>query len=115
MQNDKIENQQQILPNYAQCIFGFAKIGGDIDRHERTEVRLLSNLVERGYSHKHELQLLAEIINPRCACAARVTVVVLCVCVSVTTFSATVRNKAAKKRYQRVQRYTGFILKLRFS
>ena len=29
---------------------------------------------------------------------------------SVTTFSATVRNKAAKKRYQRVRRYTGLIL-----
>ena len=38
--------------------------------------------------------------------------VCLSVCVSVTTFFATVRNKAAKKRYQRVQRYTGFILKM---
>ena len=46
------------------------------------------------------------------ACAARVTVVGLCVCVSVTTFSATMRNKPAKKRHQRVQRYTGFILKM---
>ena len=44
--------------------------------------------------------------NPRCACAARV----VRLCVSVTTFSATVRNKAVKKRYQRVQRYTDFII-----
>ena len=53
-------------------------------------------------------------INPRRACAARVIVVVLCVrpsvCLSVTTFSATLRNKVAKKRYQWVQRYTGLIL-----
>ena len=34
------------------------------------------------------------------------------VCLSVTTFSATTRNKPAKKRHQRVQRYTGLILKL---
>ena len=33
------------------------------------------------------------------------------VCPSVTTFSATTRNKAAKKRYQRVQCHTGLILK----
>ena len=45
------------------------------------------------------------IINPRRACVARVTVLGL----SVTTFSATTRNKAAKKRYQRVQCHTGFI------
>ena len=57
--------------------------------------------------------LLLQVINPRRrACAARVTVVVLCVCLSVTTFSATTRNKQAKKRHQRVQRYAGFILKL---
>ena len=31
---------------------------------------------------------------------------------SVTTFSATTRNKAAKKRYQRVQCHTGLILKI---
>ena len=42
------------------------------------------------------------LINPWRACAARVTV---------TTFSATTRNKAAKKRYQRVQCHTGLILK----
>ena len=55
----------------------------------------------------------------RRACAARVTVLVLSfcpsvrpsVCPSVTTFSATMRNKAAKKRYQRVQCHTGLILK----
>ena len=34
------------------------------------------------------------------------------VCLSVTTFSATTCNKAAKKRYQRVQYYTGLILKM---
>ena len=39
--------------------------------------------------------------NPRRACAARVT---SSVCLSVT---ATTRNKAAKKRYQRVQYHTG--------
>ena len=33
-------------------------------------------------------------------------------CLSVTTFSATTRNKAAKKRYQRVQCHTGLILKI---
>ena len=31
---------------------------------------------------------------------------------SVTTFSATTRNKAAKKRYQRVQYHTGLIFKM---
>ena len=34
------------------------------------------------------------------------------VCLSVTAFSATTRNKAAKKRYQRVQYHTGLILKV---
>ena len=43
------------------------------------------------------------VINPRRG-AARVTVVL-----SVTTFSATTHNKAAKKRYQRVQYHTGLI------
>ena len=55
------------------------------------------------------------VINPRRACAARVTVLGLSFCpsvrLSVTTFSATTRNKAAKKRYQRVQCHTGLILK----
>ena len=59
------------------------------------------NVFTHGY-HKGN----GALINPRGACAARVTVVVLC---AVTTFSATVRNKSAKKPYQRVQRYTGFI------
>ena len=36
----------------------------------------------------------------------------LSVRLSVTTFSATTRNKAAKKRYQRVQCHTGLILKM---
>ena len=51
------------------------------------------------------------IINPRRACAARVTV-----CPSVrlsgTPYSATTRNKAAKKRYQRVQYHTVLIFKI---
>ena len=34
------------------------------------------------------------------------------VCPSVTTFSAATRNETAKKRYQRVQCHTGFILKM---
>ena len=34
------------------------------------------------------------------------------VCLSVTTFSAATRNETAKKRYQRVQCHTGFILKM---
>ena len=34
------------------------------------------------------------------------------VCLSVTTFSAATRNETAKKRYQRVQSHTGFILKM---
>ena len=39
--------------------------------------------------------------------------VCLSVCLSLlTTFSATTRNKPAKKRQQQVQRYTGFILKM---
>ena len=36
----------------------------------------------------------------------------LSVRLSVTTFSATTRNKPAKKRYQRVQCHTGLILKM---
>ena len=38
--------------------------------------------------------------------------VCVCVCVSVTTFSAATRNETAKKRYQRVQCHTGYILKM---
>ena len=60
--------------------------------------------------------LFSFLINPRRACAARVTVLGLSfrlsVCLSVTTFSATTRNKAAKKRYQRVQYHTGLIFKM---
>ena len=55
------------------------------------------------------------IFNPRHACAARVTVLGLCVCLSVCvccSFSATVRNKVAKKRYQQFQHYTGLILNM---
>ena len=33
------------------------------------------------------------------------------VCLSVTTFSVTTLNETTKQRYQRVHRYTGFILK----
>ena len=54
-------------------------------------------------------------VPPR-ACAARVTSVIPSVrpfvCLSVTTFSATTRNKAANKRYQRVQYHTGLIYKM---
>ena len=53
------------------------------------------------------------VINPRRASAARVTVLGLSfrlsVCLSVTTFSATTRNKVAKKQYQQVQYHTGLI------
>ena len=71
-----------------------------LTRHENGSLRV----ERRGF---HTLVLF---INPRRACAARVGLCVcLSVCVSVTTFFATVRNKAAKKRYQRVQRYTGLI------
>ena len=45
-------------------------------------------------------------------CQAKVTVLGLSVCQSVTTFSATTCNKPAKKRHQRVQHYTGFILNM---
>ena len=58
-------------------------------------------------------------INPRRACAARVTVLGLCVCVSVclsvTTFSATARNNAPNKIYQRLQRDMSKVLKVAFS
>ena len=43
----------------------------------------------------HETEYCYDLVNPRRACAARVTVLGLSV--SVTTFSATTRNKAAKK------------------
>ena len=56
--------------------------------------------------------LVWSIFNPRCACAARVAVLGLSVHLSVTTFSATMRNEVAKKRYKWVQRYTGFIFKM---
>ena len=64
--------------------------------------------------------LWAAIVNPRRACAARVTVLVLSYCPSVrpsvrlsrTPYSATTRNKAAKKRYQRVQYHTVLIFKI---
>ena len=61
-----------------------------------------------------EVFLNVRFVNPLRTCTARVTSLCLSVCLSVcvTTFSATVCNKAAKKQYQRVQRYTGFILKM---
>ena len=56
------------------------------------------------------------IINPRRACAARVTVLGLSFLPSVrlsgTPYSATTRNKAAKKRYQQVQYHTVLIFKI---
>ena len=55
--------------------------------------------------------IMTSLVNPRRACAARVTFR-LSVCLSVTTFSATTRNKAAKKRYQQVQYHTGLIFKM---
>ena len=53
------------------------------------------------------------VINPRRACTARVTV--LSVCLSVTTFSATARNNAPNKIYQRLQRDMSKVLKVPFS
>ena len=57
---------------------------------------------------------VVRLINPRRACAAKVSTwfVIPSVCLSVTTFSAATRNETAKKRYQRVQCHTGFILKM---
>ena len=46
--------------------------------------------------------------KPSRACTARAW----SVCLSVTKFSATTHNKPAKKRHQRVQRYTGFMFKM---
>ena len=58
----------------------------------------------------------AAVINPRRACAARVTVLGLSfrpsVRLSGTPYSGTTRNKAAKRRYQRVQCHTGLIFKI---
>ena len=58
----------------------------------------------------------SEVINPRRACSARVTVLGLSVLPSVrlsgTPYSGTTRNKAAKKRCQRVQCHTGLIFKI---
>ena len=78
----------------------------------------------------HSHLLATGVVNPRRACAVRVVVlglsfrpsvclsvcqsVCLSVCLSVITFSATMRNKAAKKRYQQVQCYTGLIFKMVF-
>ena len=57
-----------------------------------------------------EFQLAAPpVINLRRACATRVAILGRCVCLSVTTFSATTCYKPAKKRHQRVPRYTGLI------
>ena len=47
--------------------------------------------------------------------SSRSVSVCLSVCLPVTTFSATVRNKMAKKRYQRVHRYTDLILNVAIS
>ena len=53
------------------------------------------------------------VINPRRACAVRLRYLVhKCVCLSVTTFSATTCNETTKGRYQKVELYTGFILKV---
>ena len=63
------------------------------------------------------ISYMRQVINPRRACAARVTVLGLCVCVSVsvTTFSATVRNHAPNKIYQRLQRDMSKVLEMVFS
>ena len=53
------------------------------------------------------------VINPRCGLQYLVCLSVrLSVSPSVTTISATTRNKQVKKRHQRVQRCTGFILRM---
>ena len=62
------------------------------------------------YQHVLLVYVLCFFINPQRACAARITVLGLCVCLSVTTFSATMCNKAAKKRYKGLQCYTSTIL-----
>ena len=65
------------------------------------------------------IYIITVIINPQRACAARVTVLGLCVCVSVclsvTMFSATTRNNAPNKIYQRLQRDMSKVLKMVFS
>ena len=47
--------------------------------------------------------------------AQRGLVLGLCVCLSVTTFSATARNNAPSKIYQRLQRDMSRVLKMTFS
>ena len=63
--------------------------------------------------------IFSSFFNPQRACAARVTVLGLCVsvsvCLSVTTFSATARNNATNKIYQRLQRDVSKVLKMAFS
>ena len=44
--------------------------------------------------------------------AQRVLGLCVCVCVSGATYSLTTRNKAANKRYQWVQCYTGLVFKM---
>ena len=52
------------------------------------------------------------LVNPWRACAARVTVLGLSVHLSVHLLPCFLLPRAANRRHQRVQRYTGFILKM---
>ena len=90
-------------------------------RNPLLRYRTLSQDLYQYYAQLHIDDAILCIINPRRACAARVTVlglsfrpsVCLSVCLSVCYHVfCTTRNKAAKKRYQRVQYHTGLILKM---
>ena len=92
------------------------------DKAISVQISLLSLLDKNlNRADKHDIILyyvssisiyLLTFINPRHMCSKGYSTwsVILSVRLSVTTFSATTRNKAAKRQYQRVQCHTGLIL-----
>ena len=105
------ESIRQVAVNVTRAearLAALREIGVDVSRWlEKAQEK-----AEKTQGEKHTLEPGGEsLLTPRRACAARVTVLGLCVCVclSVSTYSRTMRNKAARKRYQRVQCHTGLI------
>ena len=80
-----------------------------IEEMVKRRMKVAGNLVY-SYLHLHISSLLLTLSAH--AQRGLQYLVCVCVCVSVTTFSAATHNETAKKRYQRVQCHTGFILKM---
>ena len=98
----------------------FPNVWGEYKHHSNPYIHSTIDYTDRGHAEndrytKYSLQVdtiaVTSLINPRRMRSKGYSTwsVILSVCSSVTTFSATTRNKVAKKRYQWVQCHTGLI------